>query len=165
MWWACALSTTKKVLICHQTPFPPEKVGSAADYDIMLDQERVCSLPPISSSIRCLTSPLPNQKVPYETLVCGLWVFARGPTTYIPTTKVWYCALQVAWQLRKYSNVELTNESTEALRHLVSHWSILKSNVYTTVKRPAKHSRLKKRACNSNISLYTYKCDCNCCYI
>ena len=50
------------------------------------------------------------------------------------------CALQVAWQLCKQSNVELTNESTEALHHLVSHWSILKSNVYTTVKRPAKHS-------------------------
>ena len=32
-------------------------------------------------------------------------------------------------QLREQSNVELTNEGTDALHHLVSHWSILESNV------------------------------------
>ena len=30
--------------------------------------------------------------------------------------------------VRERSNFELTNENTEALHHLVSHWSILESN-------------------------------------
>ena len=38
-------------------------------------------------------------------------------------------------------NVELTNEGTEILYHLVSHWSILESNVNKSVKQPAKHVR------------------------
>ena len=45
-----------------------------------------------------------------------------------------YCAIDS--YIHEWSNVELTNESTEALRHLVSHWSILKIERYTTVKQP-----------------------------
>ena len=41
--------------------------------------------------------------------------------------------------MREQSNVELTNEGTEALHHLVSHWSTLDSNVNKTVKQTAKY--------------------------
>ena len=55
-------------------------------------------------------------------------------------------ALQADWTVAGIVMIELTNESAEALHHLVSHWSI--PNIYRTVKRPAKHDLQGRRLCS-----------------